>query len=214
MSDNSHKNLSTYNRDAERLAKTYNSKSTPELSPDFAREVLKLQGKDNLWALDIGCGSGRDAVWMAEQGFNVVGVDGSADMLEQAKLEKSHRLIQYLLDVAPDLENLKALAKKFDIILMSAFLFHLDVDERQVFYKNLKELTKEGTYVYMTLRHGPVPEGRKMFEVPLEELEELAREQGINFNYLGRKEDPLGREDISWDHVGLSFTGSTDIGPV
>ncbi|MDS1269041.1 class I SAM-dependent methyltransferase [Lipingzhangella sp. LS1_29] len=35
--------------------------------------------------LDAGCGTGRVAVWLAEQGFDCVGVDVDASMLDQAR---------------------------------------------------------------------------------------------------------------------------------
>jgi len=44
---------------------------------------------------------------------------------------------------------------------------------------NLASLVREGGTVIMKIRHGPVPPGRRMFEVTPEETIELARMQGL-----------------------------------
>ena len=36
-------------------------------------------------AVDIGCGTGDNAIWLAQQGFDVVGIDTSAVAIEKAK---------------------------------------------------------------------------------------------------------------------------------
>jgi SAM-dependent methyltransferase len=41
-------------------------------------------------ALDIGCGTGDNAIWLAQQGFDVVGIDTSAVAIEKAK----HKALQ------------------------------------------------------------------------------------------------------------------------
>src|SRR5680860_707334 len=42
-------------------------------------------------ALDVACGEGRNAVWLAEQGWTVTGVDFSAVALERAQKMASER---------------------------------------------------------------------------------------------------------------------------
>lgn len=44
-------------------------------------------------ALDVGCGEGADAVWLAEQGWAVVGADISSTALERARAEAQRRNI-------------------------------------------------------------------------------------------------------------------------
>lgn len=42
-------------------------------------------------ALDLGCGEGADAIWLAAHGWNVTGVDVSATAVERARLEAQRR---------------------------------------------------------------------------------------------------------------------------
>lgn len=54
----------------------------------LAEEVAGLQpGR----ALDLACGEGRNAIWLAEQGWSVVGVDFSAVALDKASKVASQR---------------------------------------------------------------------------------------------------------------------------
>jgi SAM-dependent methyltransferase len=46
-------------------------------------------GRSGRWALDIGCGAGRNAIPLASSGWNVVGVDLSMPMVEAAQQRTS-----------------------------------------------------------------------------------------------------------------------------
>ncbi len=206
MNNSTQQNLATYNARATELAQSYDQAPTPVSLPHFVNTILQHSDKEKTWVLEFGCAAGRDSHWMAENGFNVTAVDGSEKMLEQAHTHKKHKQIQYLLDTAPALSNTIALNKKYDIILVHAFIFHLNTEERQEFYNNLISLIKEDTYIYVTLRHGPAPKGCVMFDVFPEELEQFAKGHGANFTYLGQEEDKLNREGVSWDHLEIKFS--------
>jgi len=45
-------------------------------------------------ALDLGCGEGADAIWLAEQGWDVTGVDVSATALGRARAHAQERGVQ------------------------------------------------------------------------------------------------------------------------
>lgn len=47
--------------------------------------VLEQCGLSGGRVLDAGCGNGKSAVWLAERGFEVVGVDSSPPAIEQAR---------------------------------------------------------------------------------------------------------------------------------
>lgn len=196
-------NLNTYGTQAAGLATTYNALATPEILPDFAQHILALPDKASKRVLDIGCGSGRDAFWAAQQGVAVDAFDGAEGMLKEARTEHSHPLIHYMHDTAPQMNAVQALGRKYDVVLMSAFLFHFDQAERREFYKNLIPLLNPECSLYVTLRHGPVPAGRIMHTVPLQELEDFAQKNGGSSFYHGQKSDPLKREGVRWDHVSL-----------
>jgi hypothetical protein len=63
--------------------------------------------------------------------------------------------------------------------MLTAVWMHLDAQQRQSAMPNIASLARAGGAVIMTLRHGPVPPGRRMFEVSAEETIELARTHGL-----------------------------------
>ena len=63
--------------------------------------------------------------------------------------------------------------------MLTAVLMHLDEAERRRAMPNLAALVRAGGTVIMKIRHGPVPAGRRMFEITPEETIELARTQSL-----------------------------------
>lgn len=65
-----------------RLGMTPWDTETPEPAlVDFVRRLGRARGR----ALDVGCGTGTHTVWLATQGFDVVGIDVSARAIERAR---------------------------------------------------------------------------------------------------------------------------------
>ena len=62
-------------------------------------EILKSYGISEGLVLDLGCGTGSMTELLAAQGYDMIGLDASEEMLELAveKREKSGRDILYLL---------------------------------------------------------------------------------------------------------------------
>lgn len=165
-----------YADEAEELFKHY--ESFP--AADAHRAVLHLIPTAASSILDIGSGTGRDAAWFAAQGHRVVAVEPTdAFRLPAMALHPSPQ-IEWLDDSLPDLAMLQRRGESFDVVMLSAVWMHLDAQQRRRAMPNLAALVREGGTVIMKIRHGPVPAGRRMFEIPAEETIELARMQGLH----------------------------------
>src|SRR3984893_11369007 len=146
---------------------------------DAHRAVLHLIPATPGNVLDIGSGTGRDAAWFASQGHRVVAVEPTDAMrLPAMALHPSPR-IEWLNDSLPDLALLRTRGERFDVVMLTAVWMHLDAQQRRLAMPNLASLVRAGGAVIMMIRHGPVPAGRRMFEVPAEETIELAQMQGL-----------------------------------
>jgi SAM-dependent methyltransferase len=163
-----------YADEAEELFKHY--ESFP--AADAHRTVLHLIPTAASSILDIG--SGRDAAWFAARGHRVVAVEPTDALRLPAMALHPSPQIEWLDDSLPDLAMLQRRGESFDVVMLSAVWMHLDAQQRRRAMPNLAALVREGGTVIMKIRHGPVPAGRRMFEIPAEETIELARMQGLH----------------------------------
>jgi SAM-dependent methyltransferase len=165
-----------YAEEASELFRLY--ESIP--AADAHRAVLHLIPAAPSRILDIGSGTGRDAAWFASQGHRVVAVEPTDAMrLPAMALHPSPR-IEWLNDSLPDLAALRARGETFDLAMLTAVWMHLDEAQRRRAMPNLAALVRPGGTIIMKIRHGPVPPGRRMFEVSAEETIELARSEGLH----------------------------------
>src|SRR5229473_384272 len=88
--------------------------------------------------------------------------------------------IEWLNDSLPELTLVRTRGGRFDLVMLTAVWMHLDAQQRQRAMPNLAALVREGGTVVMKIRHGPVPAGRRMFEITPEETIRLARMQGLH----------------------------------
>lgn len=92
-------------------------------------------------ALDLGCGNGRHALWLAERGWDVTAVDFSTEALRQAR-ERAAELDLDVDWVEADLAEYEPKPQAFDLVLV-AYL-HVAGGERPVFRKAAAALASCG----------------------------------------------------------------------
>jgi SAM-dependent methyltransferase len=165
-----------YADEAEDLFKRY--EGIP--AADAHRAVLHLIPAGPSRVLDIGSGTGRDAAWFASLGHRVVAVEPTDAMRLPAMALHPSPQIEWLNDSLPELALLRRRGERFDLVMLTAVWMHLDAQQRQRAMPHLAALVREGGTVIMKIRHGPVPAGRRMFEITPEETIELARLQDLH----------------------------------
>lgn len=197
----SHASIAGYNRAAGSLAERYDDPSLLKIH-DGVSAMLPDDAEERL-ALDIGAGSGRDAAWLVTRGYQVVAVEPAAAMREEGKRRHADPRIRWLDDRLPALNATHGLGLSFDLILLSAVWQHVAPTDRPRAFRKLVTLMKPGALLVMSLREGPAPPDRPMFEVSLGEIERLARIAGIELVRATPSPDGQGRGDVSWTQVVL-----------
>jgi SAM-dependent methyltransferase len=90
--------------------------------------VAETAGLEAGWALDVACGEGRNAVWLAERGWRVTGVDFSEVGLEKARALAGARGVDADW-VAADLLGYTPEPQAFDLVLV--FYLQVPASERR-----------------------------------------------------------------------------------
>jgi protein-L-isoaspartate O-methyltransferase len=187
-----------YAEEAEALLKRYESIPSAEVH----RLVLHLIPRARCSVLDIGSGTGRDAAWFAAMGHRVVAVEPTDELRIPAMALHPSPLIEWLNDSLPDLSFLLTRDENFDVVMVTAVWMHLDEQQRQHAMPKVASLTREDGVMIMSLRHGPVPPTRRMFEVSAEETIQLARAQGL-LPVLNRRTQST--QNVNW-LAGVTWT--------
>lgn len=141
--------------------------------------VLPLLPETPGTVLDIGAGTGADAAWLAARGHAVTAVEPLAAFREAGMAAHGARGIAWIDDSLPLLATLETRAGTFDTVLLAAVWMHLAPDERGAAMERVAALLKPGGVLVMSLRHGSVPAGRCMFDVPVPETVVLAERNGL-----------------------------------
>lgn len=192
-----------YADEADELFVRYESHS----AADLHRAVLHLLPTPPARVLDIGAGTGRDAAWLADLGHEVVAVEPTDALRLRASVLHPARSITWVDDSLPDLARLRAGHQSFDLVMLTAVFMHLDADQRARAMPNLASQVGPGGRLIMRLRHGPVPAGRRMFQVGDDETIELAALCGLTavFNDHAPALDMRNRAaGVTWTTLGFA----------
>ena len=175
------KNNEYYESHVKELNAQYLAVSTEEVHQSWL-SLIETSGK----ALDVGTGVGRDAAFLARQGYSVTAVDASEKMLEQANF--SELPIDWFVNTLPKLNTVRSLDSKYDLILVSAVWQHIAPSQRSDAIRILSRLLAPNGKIVVTLRHGEFSDSRTAFAVSKDELNEIARKLGLRFSVSGAAE--------------------------
>ena len=196
-----HPSMAGYAQESATLVKDYEKFPFETIFADFLHAFPQAPCR----ALDIGAGTGRHAAALAERGHAVVAVEPIPELREAGKTLHSDVPLTWVDDALPGLDALGEgpLAGPYGLVLMAAVLMHFDAAEREAIIRRLAGLLAPGGRLILTLRHGPVPAGRRMFSVPYEEIVTLSGPHGLRYVCHGESLDHAGRPGVSWTMLCL-----------
>lgn len=101
--------------------------------------------------LDVGCGSGRDSVFFANQGFEVVAIDGSKSLIELAQQTDTRIYWQCLRfdEIAKE-----SWQNQFTGIWACASLLHMPFDDLPKILNDLIRCLKSDGILYASFKYG------------------------------------------------------------
>ena len=164
----------------------------------FLDGLISATNRDaaELSVLDIGCGEGKDAVYMAQQGCKVTAFDVTESGIRKAKLLAQQRSVTIDAFVA-DINDFE-IDGQFDIIYSTGTIQYLFDDNIAPFFEKIERLTKKGGIVYFN-----VFVDKPFLELPPDwDKEEKMWKTGELFRYFGDWKIHTIKEVIFEDNSG------------
>jgi len=186
-----------YGETAAKLVGSYETMTFEDVHAD----VLHLFPAAPRRVLDIGAGTGRDAAALAALGHDVTAVEPTPALRDHGKASHSTPPVTWIDDSLPDLDVVCGLGRTFDLVLLTGVWMHLDLEQRQRAMPRVAGLVAPEGVMAMRLRHGPVPAGRRMFDVGIEETAALAGASGLSTIHRGRRPGLFGVPGVHWSVV-------------
>lgn len=127
--------------------KAYHEK-TFSIDPSSFLEPLARRLPAEAFILDVGCGSGRDLLWMKKQGFDVIGFERSPELAELARENAGCEVIE------GDFETYDFSTIMVDAVMLVGALVHTPYERFAEVFKNIAAALSEDGNVLITLKEG------------------------------------------------------------
>jgi SAM-dependent methyltransferase len=115
-----------------------------ETPPDALVELVRSGRVRPCRAVDLGCGAGNYAIWLAGKGFEVTGIDSSPTAIGIAR-EKAEKLgVPCRFVVADLLGDLRGIDGRFDFGYDWELLHHIMPEDRETYARNVHSLMTPG----------------------------------------------------------------------
>jgi cyclopropane fatty-acyl-phospholipid synthase-like methyltransferase len=116
--------------------------------PQRAVYDLEVTGRFGREVLDVGCGIGEQALWLAERGHLVCGVDPSEVAIARAQRQARRRQLPVVF-VAGEVEAVARLPRRFDSVLDVGDVHRVVAAERRAYAARLRALLKPGGRLHL-----------------------------------------------------------------
>ncbi|MDT5331236.1 MAG: hypothetical protein QOF31_2533 [Mycobacterium sp.] len=136
--------------------------------------------------LDVGCGLGDNAIYLASRGHAVTGLDGSPAAIEEARRRAAQAGVTVTFDVA-DATDLSGYEGRFDTVVDSALYHCLDEEGQQTYVAALYRVTRPGARLHLSCFSDGNVNGliAPMGHVPESNLRDTLTANGWRIDFLG-----------------------------
>lgn len=160
----------------ETFAKAYEGRPPWDIGkpqPEIVR--LAEDGAISGVVLDVGCGTGENALYLAGRGFEVWGIDFIPGAIEQARDKARQRGLNVHFQVGDALE-LDVLGRVHDTVIDCGLFHTFSDDERPRFVCGLARVVHPGSRAYILCFSDQEPPGQGPRRVSREEIRSAFRE--------------------------------------
>lgn len=181
--------------------KEYHEKTFHVDPSSFLEPFIKYVEPGKL-VLGVGCGSGRDLLWLKNRGYEVIGFERSAGLAELARENVGCEVIE------GDFETYDFSKISVDAILMSGSLVHIQHEKLGSVIQNITKALHLSQYpgnVFITLKEGEGSwtddQNRVFYLWKDKDLRVLFNGLGFNVLHFSKNESILGSGDVWLGYV-------------
>jgi cyclopropane fatty-acyl-phospholipid synthase-like methyltransferase len=154
--------------------------------------------------LDIGCGSGRDLLWLKKRGFNVIGFERSHGLASLAGKNAGCEVIE------GDFETYDFSQLSVDAIMLIGALVHLPHSKVPEVLNSIKGALKDDGVIFLSLKKGGVnasdSHGRVFYLWSDDALRDLFKGLGLDVVDYFQQSSKIGTDEV-WIGYVLEKTG-------
>jgi len=143
--------------------------------PQGAVAALVEAGRFVGSVLDVGCGTGENALLLAARGHQVMGLDGSQEAIAQARRKAAARGLGGAQFHVWDALQLGRLRKSFDTVLDCGLFHLLDEPQRRTYACSLAEVAPSGSDLWLLCFSDAEPPGPGPHRIQEHELRDAFR---------------------------------------
>lgn len=133
----------------DRWAAVYDIDANPLQALETPIMRAAIGSVDRLNVLDLGCGTGRHSIWLADSGANVIAIDFSQGMLARARNKAGADKVRF---ISHDLHQpLPFESATFDLIVSGLVLEHLG--ELRLFFAEARRVLKSSGRAMVSAMH-------------------------------------------------------------
>ena len=181
-----------YNKNSDYLFRKYN-----DIDVSVMQENIRNHLRDSTKVLEIGSGSGRDIRHMLDNGFDVIGIDGSKSLVELSIKnfpQLKNRIIQSELpNEFPIFKN------KFNGLYSIATLMHFTISDVEIILKKVHAVMGKNSPVYISVsgKRNYDNSGRLFLTIGKEKWISIFKDNGFVIKEVVVSTDILNR-NITW----------------
>ena len=152
--------------------------------PFYVEEATRAGGR----VLELGCGTGRVSIPMAQAGIDVVGIDSSSTMLTRAREKSQKAGTQNLNLLCADMRDFN-ISSKFDLVIIPfrGLLSLLSVDDQIRTLMNIKRHLEPG--------------GKLIFDIFVPDLNMMVQEGDVPYHFRDVTDMETGNRLIIWNQA-------------
>jgi SAM-dependent methyltransferase len=169
------------------------------VDPSSFLEPLTANLKTGSTIVDVGCGSGRDILWLKKRGYHVIGLERSRGLAGLARKNTACRIIE------ADFETYDFSKLSADALLLIGALVHLPRSQFPVALKAICQALKKPGFLLITMKQGTGsatdPDGRRFYMWQDKDLRDVFESNNLSVTDFFRQPSILKTKDIWLGYV-------------